>query len=80
MRYNIELTHDQCDTITVISLKESYLHHKFPLPDEGGISNDPDLEFLRAVDMVLEYFLSADGIKQWKLEKCLMDDKRVLDR
>lgn len=80
MRYKLELTHDQCDAITVASLKKAYRHNKVPLPDEGGADTGVDFEFLRAVDMVLGYFMNHDQMKEWEIEKCLMDDDRVVDR
>lgn len=68
MKHTIELDHDQSDAIVIDSLKEAYRLNADPLPDEGG-EKWVDVEFLAAIDHVLEYYLDYEQKKIWIAEK-----------
>lgn len=70
MKHTIELDHDQCDKITIVSLKETYRHNCKPGKIDCSDDEIPvDVELLAAVDIVLEYFCTANQLKQWIQEK-----------
>ena len=62
------LDHDQTDAIVIASLKEAYRLNADPLPDEGG-EKWVDVEFLAAIDHVLEYYHNYEQKKLWIVEK-----------
>lgn len=73
MKHVIELDHDQCDAITVGSLKEAYRANC--IPDRIDCSNDTtwvDEDFLQAIELVMEYFCNAEQMQQWREEKALL--------
>jgi hypothetical protein len=71
MKHTIELDHDQSEAIVIDSLKETYRLNADPLPDEGG-EKWVDVEFLAAIDHVLEYYLDYEQKKIWTAEKKAM--------
>ena len=77
--FNLQLTHDQVDEITLISLKESYRMNA--IPDNIDCSDEElwvDHEFLKSIEHVMEYYMTADQKKQWQDEKDLLvlEDKK----
>lgn len=70
MTYKIDLDYDTCDSITIHSLKEAYRLNCIPQKIEHS-DEEPwiDHEFLKAIDLVMEYFCNAEQMKQWQKEK-----------
>ena len=64
--YNINLTDDCVTNIVVAELKEAYHANSKSVKIE--CSDDiiePDYDFLEAIDIVLEYFMTPDEIMEW---------------
>ena len=66
MKHSFEMTDDQVDAIIIHELKEAYRMNSYGNTDEGGFNSGPDEEFLSAIEMVLEYFMSPGEFTSWK--------------
>ena len=62
----ITLQVEDCDQVIVDELKDAYLrNNKFDRVDCSDTVLEPDYELLKAIQTVLEYYMSADEIKVW---------------
>lgn len=68
--YIIRLHEDQRDQMVAESLKEAYRLNSIPYKiDCSDDEIEIDEEFLKAIDLVMQYFCDAEQIKQWNEEK-----------
>ena len=66
----VKIYDEDVDKLVVESLKEAYfLNAKPDKIDNSDEVIEPDVEFLKAVDFVLEYFMNADQLAEWEKEK-----------
>lgn len=76
MKVVVNLEEYQIDTIVVYSLKEAYrLNAGVNKIDNSEEKIDPDYEFLRSVDHVLEYYLNFDERRIWNQEKARIHEQ-----
>ena len=65
MKKTIELTWEQIDAIVVAELQEAYRLNVTPTRDEAGLDIDPDGELAKALEVVLQYFMSHQDYQEW---------------
>jgi|688.fasta_scaffold25162_18 hypothetical protein len=76
MKVVVNLEEYQIDTMVVYSLKEAYrLNAGVNKIDNSEEKIDPDYEFLRSVDHVLEYYLNFDERRIWNQEKARIHEQ-----
>ena len=66
----ITLTHDQLDELVLEELKAAYRVNA--IPDKIDCSDEDtwvDYEFLKSLEHVMEYYMSAEQKKAWLIEK-----------
>ena len=65
MKKTINLTWEQIDAIVVAELQDAYRLNVTPTRDEAGINIDPDGELAKALEVVLQYFMSQQDYDEW---------------
>lgn len=66
----VKIYDDDVDKLVIEELKEAYrLNCKPNKIDNSDEEIEPDHEFLKAVDLVMEYFMNAEDLKKWEKEK-----------
>ena len=66
----VKIYDEDVDKLVIDALKDAY--HLNAEPNKIDNSDDaiePDVEFLKAVDFVLEYFMNANQLDEWEKEK-----------
>lgn len=70
MKMEVIMSDEDLDRITIYSLKEAYkVNSGYNKIDNSEERIEPDYDFLRSVDHVLEYFLDYNQRQIWELEK-----------
>ena len=66
----VKIYDEDVDKIVIFALKEAYYLNAKPTKiDCSEDEIEPDVEFLKAVDLVLEYFMNHTQLKEWTKEK-----------
>ena len=76
MKLDITLSDDDMDKITVLSLKDAYRFNAgYNTIDNSDERIEPDYEFLKSVDHVLEYFLNQNQQQEWQAQKAMIHEQ-----
>lgn len=76
MKVCFELSDDQLDAMAIFALKEAYRFNAgYNTIDNSDEKIDPDYDFLKSVDHVLQYFLNYEQTKIWNREKAFIHEQ-----
>ena len=66
----VKIYDEDVDKFVIDALKDAYhLNAEHNKIDNSDDAIEPDVEFLKAVDFVLEYFMNANQLAEWEKEK-----------
>lgn len=68
MKYTFEMEDEQVNAIIIKELQEAHRINVVMYRDEGGVPIEPDFDLLKALEMVLEYYMVPSEFKQWMEE------------
>lgn len=68
MKYTFEMEDEQVVAIIVSELQEAHRLNVVMYNDEGGFPIEPDFELLKALEVILKYYMIPSEFEQWMEE------------